>query len=246
MIAYFKYELLRTVRNRQNFIFTLLFPLVFYFLIAAPNKDDHNFSNVPGLWAPQYYMISLLGFGGLIAATSGGARIAAERQVGWNRQLRITPLSARTYLTAKVAISYLLVILSIALLYILGIGMGVRLEAAEWVVMTLLVLLSLVPFAALGIAIGHLVRDDAIGPIMGGGTSILAFLGGAWFPLTGSGWFVHLCKLLPSFWVVQAGHVGLGGTKNPWGLQGWLVIAFWTVALSGFAIWAYRRDTKRA
>jgi ABC-2 type transport system permease protein len=246
MITYFKYELLRTVRNRQNFIFTLLFPLVFYFLIAAPNKNDHNFSNVAGLWAPQYYMISLLGFGGLIAATSSGARIAAERQVGWNRQLRITPLSARTYLTAKVAISYLLVISSIALLYVLGIGMGVRLGAAEWVVMTLLVLLSLVPFAALGIAIGHLVRDDAIGPIMGGGTSILAFLGGAWFPLTGSSWFVQLCKLLPSFWVVQAGHVGLGGSKNPWGVQGWVVIAFWTVALSGFAVWAYRRDTKRA
>jgi len=246
MITYFKYELLRTVRNRQTFIFTLLFPLVFYFLIAAPNKNDHNFSDIPGLWAPQYYMISLLGFAGIIAATSGGARIAAERQVGWNRQLRITPLSARTYLAAKIGIGYVLVVLAIALLYILGISMGVRLDAATWIVMTLLVLLSLVPFAALGIAIGHLVRDDAIGPIMGGGTSILAFLGGSWFPITGDGWFPAVCKLLPSYWVVQAGHIGLGGSKNPWGLQGWIVVAFWTLALTGFAIWAYSRDTKRA
>ena len=68
-----------------------------YFLLAGPNKDNHNFggdaTSHTGLFAPQYYMVGLLAFGAMVAVLSGGARIAAERTVGWNRQLRLTPLS---------------------------------------------------------------------------------------------------------------------------------------------------------
>ena len=145
-----------------------------------------------------------------------------------------------------ISISMTLFIVAMVLLYIAGASLGVSLSAATWLIMSGLVLLGLVPIAALGVALGHLVREDAISPAIGGGVSLLAFLGGTWFPIVGDGWFVQLCKLLPSYWLVQAGHVGLGGTKNPWGLEGWLVIAFWAAVLISFAIWAYRRDTKRA
>ena len=79
--TYLKFETLRTVRNRQSFGFSLVFPIVMYLLLAAPNRHEHNFANVPGLFAPQYYMISLLGFGAMIAVLSCGARIAAERTI---------------------------------------------------------------------------------------------------------------------------------------------------------------------
>ncbi len=49
--------------------------------------------------------------------------------------------------------------------------------------MTGLILIGLVPFAALGIMLGHLLTPDSIGPGMGGGISLLALLGGIWFPL---------------------------------------------------------------
>ena len=67
---------------------------------------------------------------------------------------------------------------------------------------------------------------------LGGGVSLFAFLGGTWFPITGSGLFTQFCQLLPSYWLVQAGHVGLGG-RNPWGLKAWLVIAVWSVGRGG-------------
>ena len=38
-------------------------------------------------------MVGLTAFGTMNAVLSTGARIAGERAVGWNRQLRITPLS---------------------------------------------------------------------------------------------------------------------------------------------------------
>ena len=248
-VTYAKYELLRTFRNRQNFIFSLIFPVVMYFLLAAPNRQNHNFGGDAhrhtGIFAPQYYMISLLAFGGMIAMISAGARISAERTIGWNRQLRLTPLSVRNYLRTKVLVSYITAIIAMLLLYAAGIAIGVRMPFSHWFEMSLLVLLALVPFAALGIALGHLLKDDAMGPATGGIVSLMAFLGGTWFPLTGSGWFTDLVKLLPSYWLVQAGHVGFGDT-SPWTSEGWVVIAAWGVATAAFAAWAFRRDTARA
>ena len=58
-------------------------------------------------------MVSMASWGTMTAMLSTGARIAGERQAGWNRQLRISPLSAFSYLRAKVAIAYLMALLSL-------------------------------------------------------------------------------------------------------------------------------------
>jgi ABC-2 type transport system permease protein len=248
-LTYTRFELLRAVRNRQSFLFSVAFPIIMYLLLAGPNRKNHNFggdaTHHTGLFAPQYYMVGLLAFGAMIAVLSRGASIAAERKIGWNRLLRLTPLAPRSYLRTKVLTGYLMAILGIVLLYAAGISLGVRLGVAQWVEMTALVLVALIPFAALGIGLGHVLNDDAAGPAMGGGVSLFAFLGGTWFPINGSGVFGQFCQLLPSYWLVQAGHVGLGA-GNPWGVKAWLVIAVWSLAAGALAMWAYRRDTGRA
>jgi ABC-2 type transport system permease protein len=78
---------------------------------------------------------------------------------------------------------------------------------------------------------------------MGGSTALFAFLGGTWFPIDKHGALHDIAQCLPSYWLVQASHVALGG--NAWSSTGWLVIAAWTVAASTLAGWAYRRDTGR-
>jgi len=239
--TYMRFELLRTFRNARFFIFSFGFPLILYFLIAGPQKNDDDFGGT-GLNAALYYMIGLAAFGAMMATISSGARIAGERQVGWNRQLRITPLKAPSYIGAKVVTAYVMAICSILLLYLAGISLGVSIPLGRWVEMTLLMLVGLVPFAALGVLIGHLMTVDTIGPVMGGVTSLLALLGGTWFLIT-SGFLYHVAKLLPSYWIVQASHVGAGGSA--WPPEGWIVIGVWTVILTRLAMWAYRRDTKR-
>ena len=79
--TYTRFELLRTFRNRRFFIFSLVFPLVLYFLIAGPNRHDNDFAN-SGVSAPLYYMVGLASFGTMTAMLSSGARIATEREVG--------------------------------------------------------------------------------------------------------------------------------------------------------------------
>jgi len=100
-----------------------------------------------------------------------------------------------------------------------------------------------VPFAVLGILLGHLLTVDSMGPAMGGITALFALLGGAWGPLASSGAIHDLAQLLPSYWLVQAGHSALDG--DGWPLKGWLVIAIWTAGLTRLAVRVYRRDTNR-
>jgi ABC-2 type transport system permease protein len=247
-LTYARFEVLRTVRNKQSMIFSVAFPVVMYFLLAGPNRNDHNFGgdakHPTGLFAPQYYMVGLLAFGAMVAVMSSGARIAAERTIGWNRQLRLTPLSPTGYLRTKILTGYLLAGVTVVLLYVAGILLGVRLPFGKWVLMTVLVLIALIPFAALGVAMGHLLNDDAAGAALGIGASLFAFLGGTWFPITGSGLFVDFCQVLPSYWLVQAGHVGLGA-GNPWSAKAWIVLAGWSAVSIAAAAWAYRRDTRK-
>jgi ABC-2 type transport system permease protein len=231
--SYLRYELLRLLRNRRFFVLSLGFPLILYIFIAAPNRNVTDFAGT-GLSAPLYYMVGLAAFGTMSSMLSTGTRIAAERAIGWNRQLRITPLSSRAYLRAKVLTAYLMALLTIGLLFASGLALGVRLPAADWVSMTLLILVALIPFAAFGVLLGHLLTTDT--------TGVLALVSGTWFPI-GHGVFYQIARLLPSYWLVQASHVALGGPA--WSTLGWAVVVVWTLVVGALAVRAYLRDTQR-
>lgn len=241
-LAYTRYELLRAFRNKRFFFFSLGFPLILYFLTAGPNQGEDNLQGT-GLSAPLYFMVSMASWGTMTAMLSTGARIAGERQVGWNRQLRISPLSAFAYLRAKVAIAYLMALLTLIVMYVSGTILGVSLPAKDWVEMTGLILIALIPFAAAGIFVGHKVTTESVGPAIGGGTAVLALVSGTWFPVT-SGFLHDFGQALPSYWLVQAGRVPLGG--EAWSATGWLVVAAWSVVMIALAARAYRGDTSRA
>ena len=239
-LTYLRYELIRSVRNKRAFIFSLIFPLVLFYVVAGANRhiklDDIPF--------PTYYLAGMASFGTMVAMTSVGARIAAERQAGWNRQLRLTPLSTRAYMRAKVLTGYLTALITLILLFIAGATLGVHLTPTNVLRMTELVLLGLIPFAALGILIGHLFTPDSIGPFIGGGVSLLALLGGAYGPIGGTHGALHvISQVTPTYWLVQAGHTLAGG--QTWSTQGWITVGAWAVVLAALAARAFRRDTAR-
>jgi ABC-2 type transport system permease protein len=240
-LVYARYELTRTFRNRRLIIFSFGFPLALYFLIAVPNKDETDLGGT-GISAPVYFMIGLAAFGAMNSVPAIGGRIAAERSLGWNRQLRLTPLPTRAYFRVKLATAYTTAVITIVLLFIAGLSLGVHLRAADWAGMTVLMLIGLIPFAGLGIMLGHLVSADSIGPAIGGTTALLGLLGGVWFPITG-GVLHSIAMALPSYWLVQASQVGLGGSA--WGATGWAIVAAWSIAAGVAASRAYRRDRQR-
>jgi ABC-2 type transport system permease protein len=240
-ITYLKYETLRMFRNRMNFIFSLIFPLVLFYVIVGSAGDAPA---IGGVSFATYYMSGMISFGAMGAVIAGGARIAIERELGWNRQLRLTPLSPGNYIWSKLLTAYLLGLISLILVTLAGLSLGVHLGFAQWLETIGLVLVALIPFAAMGVMFGHLVKGDSMGPIIGGGMSLFSLVGGAYFPIgTGNGVAHDLVRLVPSFWLVQAGKTGIGG--EAWTAEAWIVVAVWAVVLAIAAAWAYRRDTKR-
>lgn len=243
-VTYLRYELLRLARNKRLFIFSLVFPLALYLVIAGSNKGTTQQLGGLTIKFPLFYMVAMAGYGSMIAAISGGARIATERATGWNRQLRLTPLTVRSYFGAKVITAYLMSIVSICLLYACGLAYGVRIASAgRWLEMTGLLLVGLAPFVAMGVLVGHLLTPDSLGPALGGGSAFLGFLGGQWFPLPAHGFLHELGQFIPSYWLTQAARTGLGAPA--WGVRGWVTVALWFAAMTTLAGWAYRRDTQR-
>jgi ABC-2 type transport system permease protein len=238
--VYLRYEVLRNFRNWRFLFLTLAFPLVLYLLIGSVNRHV-QFEHVA---FPVYFMTAMATLGTMAAVISGCAIIATERATGWTRQMRITPLPARTYFRAKVVVGYLRALLTLVLLALAGTALGVRLPAQGWLTVLGLFLVGLIPFAVLGILLGHLIGADAAALATGGIVTLFALLGGVYgFQVATSGPVFQIIKALPSYWLVQAGKTALGG--HDWPAEGWIVIAAWTVVLVPLAVRVYRRDTSR-
>ncbi len=129
-LTYTRFEMLRTLRNRRFLLFSLIFPLILYYVVAGPHRNVSNF-DASGISLPVYYMVGMAAFGTMATMLSCGARIAAERSVGWNRQLRITPLAPSAYFFAKVLTAYMMAAISLVVLYAAGLSLGVSLSVSS-------------------------------------------------------------------------------------------------------------------
>jgi ABC-2 type transport system permease protein len=235
-VTHFRYEIVRTFRNRVFYAVTLALPLVLFYAVASGQRS----ATFDGVRFPLYFMTAMAVYGAMFAADSPGARIARDRTGGWTRQLRITPLRARTDIAAKVLTAYLIALPSVVLVFLAGASLGVRLNASQWLEIGGLLLVGLTPF----IALGYLVRADALTPVIGGVVVLFALVGGVYgFQLAHSGPLFDVMKAVPSYWLVQAGKTALGG--GSWPAQGWIVIAAWTAVLVVAAAFAYRRSAAR-
>jgi ABC-2 type transport system permease protein len=239
-VTHFRYEIVRSFRNRIFYAVTLALPLVLFYAVASGQRS----ATFDGIRFPLYFMTAMAVYGAMFAAVSPGARVARDRDGGWTRQVRITPLRASTDIAAKVVTAYLIALPSVILVFLAGVSLGVRLDATQWLKIGGLLLVGLTPFIALGILLGYLVRADALAPAMGGIVVLFALVGGVYgFQLAHSGPLFDVMKAIPSYWLVQAGKTALGG--GSWPAEGWIVIGAWTAVLVVAARFAYRRSAVR-
>ena len=237
---YLRYEVLRNFRNWRFLLLSLVFPLVLYLSVASANRH----TTIDGIAFTVYFMAAMATLGTMASVVSSAAVIAADRSTGWTRQMRITPLTVGTYFSARVLNGYLRAVLTIVLVGLAGTALGVRLSATEWVTVVGLLLVGLIPFAVLGILLGHLLNADSSAVAMGGIVSLFALLGGVYgFQIAKSGPMFQVIKAIPSYWLVQAAKAAIG--HGGWPAEGWIVIAVWTVLLAALAVFAYQRDTHR-
>ncbi|MFJ6747092.1 MULTISPECIES: ABC transporter permease [unclassified Streptomyces] len=245
MTTLIKLEVLRALRNKKFMFFSVIYPPVLYLIIAG-GADSKP---IPGMKLDMglYYMVSMAAFGAMTAVLLGNSeQIAKERAKGWVRQLRLTALPGRGYVSAKIAAAATVSLPSILLVLLVAAAVkGVRLEAWQWIAIAVGTWLGSFVFAALGVAIGYLATGDAVRPIAMLIYFGLAFLGGLWMPLTIlPQWVQNIAEWLPTHAYAALGTaVEAGGaphTKDMAILVGYLLV------FAGGAAWLYRKDTRKA
>ncbi|GAA2640486.1 ABC transporter permease [Dactylosporangium fulvum] len=238
-LTYLRLETARLFRNKRVVIFSTLLPALLVLIIGGVSVG-----NDPD--AKKYVMVSMALFGAMSAALSSGGTIAVERGLGWNRTLRLTPLSPGGYVMNKVVLALLVAVPPVVVTFLVGAaGLHVRLTAAEWVLCFAGAWLSSLPFAALGVVLGYLAKPDSVQQVGALINLVLAAFGGLWVPVSlMPGFLRQVAKFTPSYWTGEVARSPLdGGHVNG---QALLVLGGWTVLLGLIALRRFRVDTARA
>jgi ABC-2 type transport system permease protein len=240
-LRYLRLEVMRTFRVPRFTMFAIVMPLVLYLMFASIYGSD----SIDGTTVTAWFMVNMSVFGAMGAAASSGGRIAQERASGWTRQLRLTPLSDRAYLAGKAATALVVAVPSLLLVYATGrLVKHVSLPLHTWLAIFGWTLVGLVPFVALGLLLGHAFSAEMLGALSGGLVTVLALLGGIWFPVDLMPHaMASIATMTPSYWLAEAGRLPLTGHQI--GGHGLLVLAVWTAALALGAARRYRRQTAR-
>ncbi|MFF5437258.1 ABC transporter permease [Streptomyces achromogenes] len=246
MNSLIKMELVRALRNRKFLFFTVIYPSALFLLIAG-NADSHTEVDGTGLTLPTYMMVSMASFGALTATLMGNSeRIAKERESGWVRQLRLTPLPGRGYVLAKTAGAAVVSLPSIVIVFaVAAVVKDVRLDAWQWLALSGAVWAGSLVFAALGVALGYLATGDAVRPITMIIYFALSMLGGLWMPTTTfPQWLQDIARWLPTHAYAALGRA-IEQSQAPHAQDiAVLVVSF--VLFAGGAAWLYRKDTLKA
>jgi ABC-2 type transport system permease protein len=240
--TYLRAEVLRLYRNKRILIFSMLMPALLLLIFGALYRT----SSLNGVSAAAYLMVSMGLFGSMSAAIGSGGTIAVERGIGWNRQLRLTPLSPNAYVLTKVVLSLVMALPPLLVTYALGAAtLGVRLPVQTWLLVGIGSWLGALPFAALGLLIGYVAKPDSVQQVSGLLFFLLALFGGVWIPVEQMPNVLRtIAEWTPAYWVGQAARSPL--FHQAIDAQAVGIMLAWTVVLALIGLSRFRVDTARA
>lgn len=244
MRSYIALEVRRSLRDVRFVALVVGWPVGAYLLFSTVFG---NSGNSLGLAPKDGIMVSMACFGAIGAAlTATGPRIAVERQIGWLRQLRLTPLRAAHVFTVRIASALLLGIPAIALTFVAAFAVsGVRYSLLTWVVLAAVIAIGSLPFGAIGVLIGCIGDGDGAQGFTMVVYLVLSALGGLWMPVSMlPAPLQTVAHLLPSNGLASVGWNIIGGTSSAG--DGALVLVCWLLAAGALSLYASRRMAMRA
>lgn len=236
--TYWRIELLRMLRNPWMVVFAVVMPIGLYLLFGAGpsyGKELLPHGNVAGSIAANMAL-----FGAMTAGTNVAGSISDERRIGWNRQLRLTPLCAGAYVAAKLINALILGFVIVVAVFAVGFLTGARLDPAQALICFVVAWIGGTSlFAAFGLAVGYLFKGEAVLGVVGPLMSLFAFFGGVFIPLAGLGSFMQNAGCFTPMWGVREIMADTIGGNS---VQGIAVanLAVWFALFAGIALWRYR------
>lgn len=244
-LAYLGRESLRQLKNMRSMIFTLAVPLVMLFAFGGTFGGAGQVDATTHLPWIVVTTVQVAAYGGMMSALSQAFQIVTERSIGWNRQLRITPLSGTAYLVSKLVAALALALLSIVV--IIGVSVALYhpdLSVGSWMLAGLAIWCGVIPFALLGILIGQFAKPEFAQPMFMAIFMGMAVLGGLWIPLqVFPAWVANVAEAVPSYWLNRVGQ--LGALQSGDAVTPAIVLTGWALGLGALIVWRYRHDAAR-
>jgi ABC-2 type transport system permease protein len=232
------FQLRRVGRNRQYLFFTVLLPAlftIFFTKVLGTQLRGGDYQDIAG-----GTMISMMSYGAIGAALGATIRLAFDRSSGWLRQLRVTPVPTPAVFAVDVLVGAALVLPSLVVVALVGRFVnGVEFDLATWLALVAVLWAGSVVFVAFGLAVGLALDAQAAGAAIGVLGTILAALGGLWFPVeVFPAGMVPVAHAMPSYWYAELGRDVAAGTPS---LLPVLVLAGFGVAFAAACLVAAQR-----
>ncbi len=245
-LSFLRLELRRLLRNKRVLVFAIAMPPVFYLIFGLTQSYSTDFpDDWPGAGnVTMYVMISMAVYGAMLATTSGGAMVAVEREAGWSRQLRLTPLRPVAYIVTKTLVAMTLGLASVVVVFVLGACTGAQATGPVWITAPVIAWLGSLVFAAFGLFMGYLLPAENVMQILGPGLAFLSFAGGLFVPIDG-GVFGAIAKIMPTYGLAKLARLPLTGDDGASIALAVLNLAVWAAVFICGAAYLFRRDTRR-
>lgn len=236
-----RYELVKMARLPGFVVPTIGFPLMFYVLFGLVMRGGG-----PNAREIASYLIATYGAFGVIGISlfALGVGVATERGQGWLAVKRASPMPVSAYFGGKYAMTIVFAAVLLALLALLAVVFGhVRLSAAHWTLLTLVLLFGGLPFCAMGLAVGYLAGPNSASAIVQALYLPMSFLSGLFIPATMLPTVLQkVAVIFPPYHLGQLALKAAGAlpAEGAW-LNAAALLGF-GVLFSIVAAWAYRRD----
>jgi ABC-2 type transport system permease protein len=243
---YLALETARMLRSSRGLVFTFAVPVVMLLVFGSAYGSGGGVDAALKLPWLMETTIQMAGYGAMMAGLSQAFSIVTERSLGWNRQLRLTPLTGAGYLVSKVLTALVVAAAAIVLLFAVSIlVLHTDATPVHWLAAGLGLWVGIVPFALIAVLIGQFAKPELAQPLFMVTFLGLSILGGLWVPLSVMpGWMGDVAQAMPSYWLNRLGQMGAGASGAL--LPPVLVLAGWSLVLGALIAWRYRRDAARA
>jgi len=147
-----RYAVVQMLRDPMSLFFAVVFPILLLAFFSVVYGSDVLWGGLP---LPQYLAAAFAVYGaGVTAFVNLPGTLAEQRTRGVLKRLRGTPMPPLAYLMGRVLAALLLGLLTVVLVFVVGVTLfSVTLPPSTWLATLLTFVLSICCFAACGLAI---------------------------------------------------------------------------------------------
>lgn len=236
-------EITINIRMPMGYIWAIVVTSILYLFLGFGFAGR----DVAGIDGKLFMVASFATFGtfNIMVSTFGGG-VASDRSARRHVLYRAMPVRPIVLLGAKAVVACAVTMIMCTILIGTAVATGTRIAPLDAVSLVARMAIGGIPFIAMGLAIGYLVRPSSVGVVINVLSLGLSFLSGIYMPIqVTEGALQPIANVLPMYRLAELGWNAVGADIANSMLESILVLVAYTLVFGAIALYAYGREEKR-